>query len=121
MITNADLIQAYLKTRDAQAAAKAALDDEKAKLRPWEDNHNAARKEHAEVKNELTELLNDPGAKIETDSGSASLSNPKATITREVDLEALLEWAQQQHPRVVQRFTRDVAKTPAPRLTVKGK
>lgn len=121
MTNHADMIQAYLKTRDAQDIAKAALDDETARLNPFKDAHNHAKADHTAAKKALTEELATPGAKIETDSGSASLSNPKSTTVREVDTEALLQWAREQHPRVVERFTHDVVKTPAPRLTVKGK
>lgn len=121
MTNHADLIQNFIKTRHLQEMAKADLDEQKTNLQPWEENHRRAKHEHDTAKKAIAEELATPGAKFITDSGSASLSNPKTTIVREVDMEALLEWAKEQHPRVVDRFTNDVKKTPAPRLTVKEK
>lgn len=116
----AEMVQAYLKTKDQAASAKASLDDEKQRLAPFEEAKKAADKEHAEAKKALNSALGRPGAKFTTAAGTASLSRPKTTITRELDMEAFIEHMREKHPKMLERFTRDVPHTPAPRLTVKG-
>ena len=115
----AELIQAYLKTRDAAASAKISLDAEKQRLAPYEEAKKAADAEHAEAKGELFDALGEPGAKFTTPAGTASLSRPRTTIVRELDMDALVAHLKEKHPRMLERFTVDVERTPAPRLTVK--
>lgn len=116
----AELVQAYIKTKDQAASAKASLDAEKAALAPYEQAKKAADKEHADAKQALNGALAKPGAKFTTAVGTASLSRPKTTVTRELDMDAFIEHMKEKHPKLLARFTRDVERTPAPRLTVKG-
>ena len=115
----AELIQAFLKTRDAAASAKASLDDEKQRLAPYEEAKRSADKEHAEAKAALRDALAEPGAKFATAAGVARLSKPKTTIVRELDVDAFIEHMREKHPKMVEKYVRDVAKTPSPSLTVK--
>ena len=116
----AELVQAYIKTKDQATSAKASLDDEKQRLAPFEEAKKAADKEHADAKKALNAALGRPGAKFTTAAGTASLSRPKTTVTRELDMDAFIEHMKEKHPKMLARFTRDVEHTPAPRLTVKG-
>ena len=115
----AELIQAFIKTREAAASAKASLDDEKKRLAPYEEAKRSADKEHAEAKAALREALAEPGAKFATAAGVARLSKPKTTIVRELDVDAFIEHMREKHPKMVEKYVRDVAKTPSPSLTVK--
>ena len=117
--TLAELIQAYLKTREAAASAKISLDVEKQRLVPYEEAKKAADREHAEAKGELFDALGEPGAKFTTPAGTASLSRPRTIIVRELDMDALVAHLKERHPRMLERFTVDVERTSTPRLTVK--
>ena len=115
----AELIQAYLKTREAAASAKISLDVEKQRLVPYEEAKKSADREHAEAKGELFDALGEPGAKFTTPAGTASLSRPRTTIVRELDMDALVAHLKERHPRMLERFTVDVERTPNPSLTVR--
>ena len=117
----AELIQAFIKTREAAASAKASLDDEKKQLAPYEEAKRSADKEHAEAKAALRDALAEPGAKFATAAGVARLSKPKTTIVRELDVDAFIEHMREKHPKMIEKYVRDVTKTPAPSLTVKDK
>lgn len=116
----AELIQKFVKTKEQAASAKTSLDEEKARLAPFAEAKKAADAEHGEAKKALNEALGTPGAKFTTPVGTASLSKPKTTIVRELDMDAFIEHMKEKHPKMLQRFMRDVERTPAPRLTVKG-
>ena len=117
--TQAELIQTFIKTKDAAASAKASLDEAKDGLAPYEEAKKSADAEHAAAKGELFGALGEPGAKFTTPAGTASLSRPRTTIVRELDMDALVAHLKEKHPRMLERFTVDVERTPSPRLTVK--
>lgn len=115
----AEMIQTFIKTKANAESAKKSLADEKARLAPYEDAKKAADTEHAEAKRVLFDALAKPGAKFTTPAGVSSLSKPKTTIVRELDMDALVEHLHEQHPEIIAQFLRDVKRTPKPSLTVR--
>lgn len=115
-----ELIQRFLKTRDAADTAKKALADEKKRLAPFEEARKATADEHATVKRELVDALGSPGAKFNTPAGTASLSRPRRTVVLEVDMDALVEYLHAEHPEIIEKFTHRRDRTASPSLRVVG-